>query len=47
MDPEAFKIIHGKLYLNWSKKGAEQFAEKGEKAIKLAGENWDKVSKKD
>ncbi len=47
VDPEAFKIIHGKLYLNWDKKGADQFAEKGDKAIKLADENWAKVRKKD
>jgi hypothetical protein len=31
--------------LSWSKKGADQFAEKGEKAIELADENWAKVSK--
>jgi hypothetical protein len=46
VDPEVFKIINGKLYLSWSKKDAEQFANKGEKAIKLADENWEKVNKK-
>lgn len=47
VDPEAFKIIDGKLYLSWSKKGANKFAEAGVKAINAADENWAKVTVED
>jgi hypothetical protein len=43
VNPEAFKIIDGKLYLNWSKKGAAQFAEKADQAIRMGDENWAKL----
>lgn len=44
VNPEAFKIIDGKLYLNWNNKYSDEFAEKGEEAIKKADENWTKYS---
>jgi YHS domain-containing protein len=44
-NPEAFKIIDGKLYLSWNKKFVNKFAEKGEEAIRKADENWMKVNK--
>jgi hypothetical protein len=44
VDPEAFKIIDGKLYLSWSKKGVNKFAEGGKKAIRIADENWAKIT---
>ena len=44
VNPEAFKIIDGKLFLNWDKKSGDEFAEKGGKAIKKADENWAKLS---
>jgi hypothetical protein len=30
--------------LSWSKKGAENFAAKAEKAVKMADENWTKLN---
>jgi hypothetical protein len=47
VDPKAFKIIDGKLYLAWNKKEAEKFAAKATEAIKLADENWDKFRKQE
>ena len=44
VNPEAFKIIDGKLYLNWNKKSRDTFVEKGDKAIKKADANWAKLS---
>ena len=43
-DPEAFKIIDGKLYLIYDKGSAEAFAAHVEKAIAKADENWPKVA---
>ncbi len=43
VNPEAFKIIDGKLYLSWSKKGAARFAEEADRAIKMGDENWAKL----
>ncbi len=47
VNPEAFKIIDEKLYLSWSKKGAAQFAEKADEAVKKGNENWAKINKQD
>jgi hypothetical protein len=44
VNPEAFKIIDGKLYLSWNQKYIDKFAEEGDEAIKKADENWAKVS---
>jgi hypothetical protein len=45
VNPKAFKIIDGKLYLSWSKEGSDQFAAKAEKAVKMADENWAELKK--
>jgi hypothetical protein len=45
VDPKAFKIIDGKLYLNWDKEGAEQFAAKADIVVKKADDNWEKLKK--
>ena len=44
VNPEVFKIIDGKLYLNWDKKSGNKFVENGDDAIKKADENWAKLS---
>lgn len=44
VNPEAFKIIDGKLYLSWDKKSRDMFVEKGDEAIKKADANWSKLS---
>ena len=40
VDPEAWKIIDGKLYLSWSKKGSDRFQKNADTQIKKADENW-------
>ena len=45
INPEAFKIIDGKLYLYYDNKYGNEFAARGEKNIKKADENWMKVNK--
>jgi hypothetical protein len=44
VDPEAFKIIEGKLYLNFNMKAAEQFVARADEAVAAADENWDKLN---
>jgi hypothetical protein len=44
VNPEAFKIIDEKLYLNWDKKSGDTFVEKGDEAIKKADANWAKLN---
>ncbi len=44
IDPEAFKIIDGKLYLIYDKKHAEGFAAQAEDAVAKADGNWPKVA---
>ncbi len=46
MNPEAFKIIDGKLYLNWDREAAEEFEANAAKEIKTADENWGKLVKR-
>ena len=43
IDPEAFVIVDGKLYLNFDKPTAEKFAA-SEDTIAKADENWEKMS---
>ncbi len=43
IDPEAWSIIKGKLYLNYSKGGAGDFIEEGDKMIARADTEWPKV----
>jgi len=42
-DPEAWKIINGKLYFTGSKAGIKWFSENAAEAIKQADENWQKL----
>ena len=44
VDPEAFKIIDGKLYLNWSKKLADNFEKNAAEDVRKASENWAKIN---
>ncbi len=43
IDPEAWSIIKGKLYLNYSKGGAGDFVESGDAMIARADAKWPKV----
>jgi YHS domain-containing protein len=43
-DPEAFKIIDGKLYLLYDRGSAEWFAENAADTVTTADENWPKVA---
>jgi hypothetical protein len=45
VNPTAFKIIGGKLYLNWDKETADQFAAQADVAVKIADDNWQKLNK--
>jgi hypothetical protein len=44
IDPEAFKIIDGKLYLIYAKDAAEWFAAHAAAEVPKAEENWPKVA---
>ena len=44
VNPEAFKIIDGKLYLNWSLEVSNKFAKNADESIKNADENWAKLN---
>ena len=46
VNPEAWMIVDGKLYLSFSKKGREKFNQDISGNIKKANENWAKVRKK-
>jgi hypothetical protein len=45
VDPEAFKIIDGKLYLSFNKAVADKFAAKAGQVIIIADENWEQFKK--
>jgi len=45
VDPTAFKIIDGKLYLSWDKQTADQFAASSDLLVKKADDNWQKLNK--
>lgn len=42
-DPEAWKIIDGKLYLSFTRPGIEEFAEDAEERIPRADTNWERL----
>lgn len=44
MDPKAFKIIDGKLYLNWSSESAEKFEAEATENIPKADKSWDTLT---
>ena len=43
VNPKAFKIIDGKLYLNWSAESAEKFKADASENIQKADTNWNKL----
>lgn len=43
VDPEAFKIIDGKLYLIYDRGGAENFAANADDLVPKATANWPKI----
>lgn len=43
VNPEAFKIIDGKLYLSWNTESADMFAAAAAANIKKADESWRKI----
>jgi hypothetical protein len=43
IDPEAFKIIDGKLYLVYDRGNAEVFADHADELVPKGNENWPKV----
>jgi len=46
VDPEAFKIIDGKLYLNWNIDSADQFESEADENIQKADANWEAVTRR-
>ena len=44
MNPEAFVIIDGKLYLNWDAESVANFKNEAAAAIPKADVNWDKLT---
>lgn len=47
IDPEAWTIVDGRLFLNYSKGGRDEFAEDPEPEIAKADQNWEVLSTKD
>ena len=45
VNPEAWKIIDGELFLYFNREGGEKFAAKADAEVKKADENWDKLNK--
>lgn len=45
IDPEAWAIVDGKLYLSFSKRGIDQFRENTAENIKKAEQAWEKKQK--
>jgi hypothetical protein len=43
IDPQSFKIVDGKLYLNWSNEIADKFGHDAAENIKKGDENWVKM----
>ena len=46
IDPEAFVIVDGKLYLNFNKSTAEDFRATTEESIAKADDNWERMNKR-
>jgi hypothetical protein len=40
VNPEAWAIVEGKLYLNWSEEGRDEFVAGGAESIRKADANW-------
>ena len=45
VDPEAWKIVDGKLYLGYSKTSSDRWARNAAGNIKKADEQWEKIQK--
>ncbi len=45
VNPEAWKIIDGVLYLYLNREGGEKFAANADAEVKKADENWSKLNK--
>lgn len=45
IDPEAWVIVDGRLYLNWNKEGRDEFAADPAPQIARADENWERLGK--
>lgn len=45
-DPEAFKVIDGKLYLNWNEKASKEFEANAAENIRKADINWKNITEK-
>ena len=46
VDPRAFKIVDGKLYLNWNKDSAELFEAGAGDYIQQADRHWEQLTQK-
>lgn len=46
VNPKSFKIIDGKLYLNWDTESADKFEANAEENIRKADQNWEKLTTK-
>jgi hypothetical protein len=44
-EPDAFKVVDGKLYFNYNRKVLEMWTQDQAGYIKRANENWPQVSK--
>ena len=47
IDPEAWIIVEGKLYLNYDKKGRDDIAATPDEILEQAEKNWEVLGKKD
>jgi hypothetical protein len=47
VDPEAWKIVDGKLYLGWSKAASNKWFENAAVNIKKGDEKWSEMTKKE
>ena len=46
MDPKVFKIIDGKLYLNWDDQASKEFEADVYDNIQKADANWERLQRK-
>ena len=45
VNPEAWKIIGGELFLHWDQTGGDKFAAKADAEVKKADANWGELNK--
>lgn len=46
VNPKVFKIIDGKLYLNWDSESADKFEADASENIQKADTSWEKLTQK-